>query len=203
LLETLFTRATPERSGVLPRELDIPKQTREIGRLLSGLIETSREWSPHVRSELLSTAREIVQTLRFAEQLNHCTAYAQLPIMFSGEKTTAQLYVFNDSEQKNKKIDPKNATMFVSLRTMNLGMVEGFLKVIGAGVEADFTLGSEDAAQLFRTGLPELSQALEARGYRLERVTVAAACETEPLTPAAVEKGRNALAGRYRFNRAV
>jgi hypothetical protein len=202
LLEALFARAAPERKLELPRELDVPKQAREIGRLLTQLIETSRGWPAQTRAGLLDTARDIVQALRFAEQINHCASFAQIPISINGEKTTAQLYIFNDGEKK-KKIDPKNATLFVSLRTMNLGMVEGFLKIIGMGVEADFTLRSEAAAQLFRSGLPELSGLLEARGYRLERVTAGVAREDAPLPPAAVEKGRNEMAGRYRFNRAV
>jgi hypothetical protein len=202
LLDALFARTAPDRKLALPRELDIPKQTREIGRLLTQLIETSREWPPQQRTELLNTAREIVQILRFAEQINHCTAFAQIPVDINGEKTTAQLYVFNDSNEK-KKIDPQNATLFVSLHTMNLGMVEGFLKVIGQGVEADFTLRTEEAAQLFRAGLLGLSDLLEARGYRLERVTAAVAREEEPLPPAAVEKGRAVVAGKYTFNRVI
>ncbi|MDR0325965.1 MAG: hypothetical protein LBI19_07745 [Oscillospiraceae bacterium] len=201
LLDALFARVAPGRNRELPWELDPPKLTREIGRLLTSVIETARELPVQTRTELLNTAREIVQTLRFAEQINHCAAFAQLPITINGERTTAQLYVFNDSTEK-KKIDPQNATLFVSLKTANLGTVEGFIKVIGTGVEADFSLRTDEAAGLFCAGLPELAGLLEARGYRLERVTAAVARE-EPLPPAAVEKGRAVRAGRYRFNRTV
>jgi len=170
--------------------------------LLTNIIETARGLPEQTRTELLSTAREIVQTLRFTEQINQCTAFVQLPVNINGEKTTAQLYVFNDSEEK-KKIDPQNATLFLSLKTVNLGTVEGFVKVIGTGVEADFALQTEEAAGHFRAGLSDLSNLLESRGYRLERVTAAIAKTDEPLPPAAVEKGRQEMVGRYRFNRAV
>ena len=201
LLEALFAKVSPTRARELPRELDTPKLTREIGRLLTRLADAARDWPEPSRTELIRTVREIVETLRFTEQINHCAAFAQLPVTVNGERTTAQLYVFNDSKEQ-KKIDPQNATLFVSLKTANLGTVEGFVKVIGTGVEADFSLRTEEAAHAFRAGLPELTGLLEARGYRLERVTAAVARDG-PLTPAAVEKGRSARAERYRFNRAV
>ncbi|MDR0293566.1 MAG: flagellar hook-length control protein FliK [Oscillospiraceae bacterium] len=201
LLDALFARVSPGRARELPRELDAPRLTREVGQLLVRALETAREMSGQLRTELLRTAREIVQTLRFSEQLNHCAAYTQIPLTINGERTTAQLYVFNDSREK-KKIDPRNATLFLSLKTANLGTVEGFVKVIGTGVEGDFSLQTEEAARLFRAGIPELSGRLEARGYRLERVTAAVTRE-EPLPPAAVEKGRAVRAERYRFNRTV
>jgi hypothetical protein len=185
----------------MPVEMDIPKQTREIGRLITSILEQAGNMPEQTRAEALSTAREIVQTLRFSEQISHCAAFAQLPVAINGERTTAQLYVFNDSTEK-KRIDPQNATLFVSLTTANLGTVEGFVKIIGTGAEADFALQTEEAAGLFRAGLPELRELLEARGYRLERVNATVA-RAEPRAPAAVEKGRLEMAGRYKFNRTV
>jgi hypothetical protein len=201
IIETLFTKIMPERARELPSEMDIPKQAREIGRLLSAIMERSGSLPEQIRSDVMNTAREIVHTLKFAEQIGHCASFAQLPVTINGERTTAQLYVFNDSAEK-KRIDPQNATLFVSLATANLDTVEGFVKMIGTGVEADFTLRSEEAADLFRAGLPELSELLEARGYRLERVN-ASVIKDEPKPPAAVEKGRAEMAGRYKFNRTV
>ncbi len=199
LLDEIFTKV--ERGRALPREMDAPRQTREIGRMLASVIEAARELPEGVRTEVMKAARDIVENLRFSDQLNHCTSFAQLPLMLNGERTTAQLYVFNDSKEK-KRIDPHNATVFVSLTTANLGTVEGFVKVIGTGVDADFSLQTEDAARLFRAGLPELGAMLEAQGYRLERVN-ASAEKPAPSTPAKVEKGRSVRAERYRFNRTV
>ncbi|MCL2003124.1 MAG: flagellar hook-length control protein FliK [Oscillospiraceae bacterium] len=203
ILDTLFLKISPGRGRELPRELDIPKQTREIGRILTSVLERAASLPEQTRTELLNTARDIVQTLRFTEQISHCASFAQMPVTVNGERTTAQLYVFNDSTEK-KKIDPRNATLFLSLSTAHLGTVEGFVKVIGTGVEADFSLQTEKAAGLFRAGLPDLNELLEARGYRLERVNAAVAREgAVPPPPAAVEKGRAARAGRYRFNRTI
>jgi hypothetical protein len=201
LVEAVFTRVSPERTRQLPAEMDIPKQTKEIGRLITSVLERAASLPEQTRSEVLNTTREIVQTLRFTEQINHCASFAQLPVVINGERTTAQLYVFNDSAEK-KRIDPQNATLFLSLSTANLGTVEGFVKIIGTGVEADFSLQTEEAASLFRAGMPELSELLEVRGYRLERVNAAVA-RAEPLPPAAVEKKREKMAGRYKFNRTV
>lgn len=202
VLVELFAKVEPSRNRELPRELDAPKITREIGRVLARALETVRDLPEQTRAEVLRVTRDIVQTLRFSEQLGNCATYAQLPLSVNGERTTAQLYVFNDSG-KTKKIDPQNATVFLSLSTANIGMVEGFIKVIGLGVEADFSLQSEESARLFRSGLTELSELLEAQGYRLERLSAAVAQNEEPTMPAAVEKGHFEMAGRYTFNRAV
>jgi hypothetical protein len=202
LLDAIFQKISPERSRELPLKLDIPKQTREIGRLITTVLQRAESLPEQARTELVNTARDIVQTLRFSEQISHCASFAQLPLSINGERTTAQLYVFNDSEG-GKKIDPRNATLFLSLSTSSLGTVEGFVKVIGKGVEADFSLQSEDIARRFRAGMPELEKLLEARGYRLERVNASVAASEVPLPPAAVEKGRDERVRRYKFNRTV
>ncbi|MDR1692801.1 MAG: flagellar hook-length control protein FliK [Oscillospiraceae bacterium] len=200
LLDAIFTKVA--RGRALPREMDAPRQTREIGRMLARVVEAAQEMPEGTRSEVMKAARDIVENLRFSDQLNHCAAFAQLPLTLNGERTTAQLYVFNDSKEK-KRIDPHNATVFVSLATANLGNVEGFIKVIGTGVDADFALQTEEAARLFRAGLPELNTMLELYGYRLERVNATAERPPDPSTPAKVEKGRAVRAERYRFNRTV
>jgi homospermidine synthase len=202
LLGELFAKVEPSRVRELPRDLDLPKVTREIGRVLTRALEMVRDLPEQARTEVMRVTRDIVQVLRFSEQISNCATFAQLPLMLNGERTTAQLYVFNDSGEK-KKIDPQNATIFLSLSTTNLGTVEGFVKVIGMGVEADFTLQTDDSARLFRSGLTQLAELLEVRGYRLERLSAAVAQESEPLSPAAVEKGRWDMSGRYTFNRAV
>ncbi|MDR1668877.1 MAG: flagellar hook-length control protein FliK [Oscillospiraceae bacterium] len=199
LLDAIFTKV--ERGRTLPREMDVPRQTREIGRMLTRVLDAAREMPEGARTEIMKAARDVVENLRFSDQLNHCASFAQMPLTLNGERTTAQLYVFNDSKEK-KRIDPHNATVFVSLATANLGTVEGFVKVIGTGVDADFSLQTESAARLFRAGLPELGAMLEAQGYRLERVN-ASAEKPAPSTPAKVEKDRAVRAERYRFNRTV
>jgi len=195
-LNALFRKVAPDRQRILPRELDAPRLTREIGRLVSDVLETARSLPEVQRSEVVQVARDIVSSLRFAEQLNQCTAFAQLPVQIGKEKTTAQLYVFNDSKNTKKKIDPQNATMFVSLATANLGQVEGFVKVIGKNVEADFSLADEATSRRFRAALPELSGLLEAQGFRLARVGTNVS-SGPPSDPAGVERTHVSRMGRY------
>ncbi|MCL2083138.1 MAG: hypothetical protein FWH04_07885 [Oscillospiraceae bacterium] len=195
-IQTLFRKISPERQRILPWEISGPKLTREIGEILSRALEQARFMPPAQRDSVHQASREIVDTLRFTHQMNQCSSFLQIPLQIGQEKTMAQLYVFNDSKKK-KKIDPKNATMFLSLLTIFLGRVEGFVTVIGSNVECDFSLSNEDVVRHFRKKSTGLAELLEAKGYRLARMSSSVKA---PAEPAEIEKEYESRTSRYRFD---
>ena len=167
----LFKKVEAGRGGLLFEELNAPAIKHEISRFLSALEERSELLPDAVRTASARAAREIGQSLRFIEQINDFSAYAQLPVIINGNKSTAELYVFNDSSDK-KKIDPQNATAFISIATANIGCAEVFVKLIGKDAECDFGIEAQPGAALFKAGMPALAALLESEGYRLSRTSV-------------------------------
>lgn len=193
----LFRKVSRDRAGVLPRELDAPRLMRELTEVLQGLEEKASTLTGSARESLQQVARELESGVKFMSQLNNFTAFVQLPVTVNGERTTADLYVFNDSKSK-KKIDPENATLFLSLGTVNAGRIETFVKVIGKNVECDFYTETEEVSSLVRGEMQSLLKLLSAQGFKLQRTT--SGLQQSPSDVLDVRRGHDALASKYKFN---
>jgi hypothetical protein len=193
----LFRRIDRSRASLLPRELDAPKLMRELSEVLHGLEDKAATMTGESRANLQQVARELESGVKFMSQLNNFTAFVQLPVTVNGERATADLYVFNDSKDK-RKIDPENATLFLSLATASAGRVETYVKVIGKNVECDFALETEQTAALVRREMPRLLHLLDAQGFRLQRT--AATTQTEPAGVLEVKQRHDRRTSRYQFN---
>ena len=200
LIERLFRKIDPQRAGKLPRELSEPRLARELSELLTKVERHAQTLPEAARETVREAARELTQSLGFNRGMQNFAAYAQIPVQIGDKKTTASVYVFNDSEEK-KRIDPQNATMFLSLATANMDRVECFIKIVGKQVEADFSAVSEPAAELLRSCLPSLSEALGGDGFKLVRT--AFGLSEKPSGPEAVDSGRRRMTQKYKFDRRV
>ena len=195
---TLFREIDPQRNAALPKELNAQRLVQELDRFLSAA--EAAEWPDSVRGELAKAVQDIAQQVKFIDQLNSFTHFIQMPLMVNGEKTTADLYVFNDSKGQ-KRIDPNNATLFLSLSTAGIGRVETFVKLIGKSAEADFSLDTEPVAQGFSSHMTQLRDSLQAQGFTLVRTS--ARTSPEPMGPPEVEREHRQRSARYHFDRSV
>ena len=77
----------------------------------------------------LPVLKEINTAFRFFEQVTTYNSVIQLPIKINQEETTGDLYVMKRKDSR-RKIDTNNFTLFLSLSTKSLGLVESFLNSI-------------------------------------------------------------------------
>ncbi len=168
MIRDIYTSLKDKDPALLAKELDAGALKQKLEEALTAVRERAASLPEAQRQPLMERAREIADSAKFISDLNGGSAFVQLPIMLGGKAATADLYVFGEKKKKDR-IDPKNATVFVSLDTVSLGKVEAFVKVIGDTVECDFSLGSKETASFFQHGGQELLSLLEAAGYRLTR----------------------------------
>ena len=74
----------------------------------------------------LDAFKEIDNAFKFFNQVTTYDSIIQLPIMINRENTTGELYVMK-RKRGRKSIDTDNFTLFLSLTTNSLGLVESFL----------------------------------------------------------------------------
>ena len=174
---------------------------RELSELLEAVERRAAELPRAERAEVVKTARQIEQHVKFLEHINNFTSYIQIPLQIGGKRETAELYVFNDAKGR-RRIDPANTTLFLSLNTANLGRVESFVKLIGKHAECDFTLADEQTAAQFAGSMGQLAQGLEALGYTLAR-TSAKTAAAPPRDVLDIDREHTEMLGRYTFNRVI
>ncbi len=170
MAKALFRRVEADRGFALRHELEAPVLRRELAQLLTKVEQKAAELPESSRTPLLKLTQGIEQSARFMQQINQFTAYLQVPLTVNDRQTTAELYVFGD-ESRARKIDPQNATLFLSLGTASAGRVETFVRVTGKTIECDFGLQDEETAALFRQNMGSLGELLTAQGFRLARTS--------------------------------
>ena len=197
LFKDVSTLATQPQTS---KELRASRLMRELSELLDAVERRAAELPRTERNEVVKAAREIEQQVKFMEHINNFTSYIQIPLQIGNRRETAELYVFNDAKGR-RKIDPENATLFLSLNTANLGLVESFVKLIGKNVECDFTLEAPETAQAFSSAMSQLSEGLKALGYTLGRASSKVA--EAPRDALDVAQEHNVILGRYTVNRVI
>jgi hypothetical protein len=119
--------------------------------------------------------------------------YTQLPVVISGERRAAELYVF---KRKRAAISKDDANILLSLDLPALGHWEALVNVRGHDVSLQMRAASDGAREHLSGSTARLHDILSEAGYRLTgaRVTSGgdgAAAETTPLTAcAALTRGR-------------
>jgi hypothetical protein len=181
--------------------MDARRLTRELRNALRSVGERAADLPPAERAAIETRLKDIAAGVRFTQQLNDFSAICQIPLLLNNQKTTTELFVFNDNPRQ-KKIDPKNATLFLSLGTAHMGRVETFVKVIGKNIECDFALEDGVKAAYARESVYSLGAVLESIGYFLTRSAFSEQSEATS-GPLAVEESREQFMKRYRFDRQV
>jgi len=196
---SLFKKVDPHNPHRLTNELNARELARELAEVIDAVKQRLSELEPQQREVLTRTVNELEQSVRFLDTLNKFTPIINIPLQWGDERTTAELYVFNDS--RGKKIDPQNATVFISLMTSNAGRVETMIKILGKSVECDFSLESDDVADAMRGGMHTLYKLLDVQGYRLARTSAQASEKVADIFD--VSKIREQNKSRYFFDRKI
>lgn len=199
-IASLFKKVDSKNPHKLPRELNARELVRELAEVIETVKEKLPELEPSRREALSKAVAELEQSVKFMDNLNKYTPIVNIPLQWGNERTTAELYVFNDSK-RGRKIDPQNATMFVSLMTANAGRVETMIKVLGKNVECDFSLELPEIVNTVRGEMHTLYNLLDAQGFKLARTTAQTAEKTADIFD--VSKVREQNKNRYFFDRKV
>ncbi len=188
MVESLFRQIEHDRAKFLPKEIAASRLNRQINEVLAAVNEHLPEMSSTQRMAVTQIVNEIDQSMKFINQLSNTTSVIQIPILINDQKSTAELYVFQEGKKSGKKIDPRNATMFVSLATVNLNRIDAYVRIIGNNVECDIRADGEETVQFVAANALHLSNLLEANGYRLSRVTFSESEEDQTMLDAREER---------------
>jgi len=154
------------------QEIKIKNIVKELCDLVDEIECSIEEVPENTREVLEKENNSIKQNLKMLVKLNDANCIVHIPLLINKEKTVAELYIFNQKKEKKNKINENNATMFLSLTTKNLGIVEAHIRVVNKTVECDFELDSEVGVDYLTDNKTTLKDMLESYGYNLIRCNV-------------------------------
>jgi len=196
-VSSLFGPVRAERGRMPGEGLNPAQLSRDIAETLRAVSEKAAGMPPARQEAVLALTREIAEGVQFAQQLDRFATVVQWPLLWEGRPAEAEMYVFRDGKDK-KKIDPCNATLFLSLTTACLGRVESLIRVIGKNVECEFRLESKKTAAAVQSGANVLRDLLERGGFSLTRSSFEKQ-DKPSVGPLAVREVRNHFGKRYNF----
>lgn len=150
------------------------EEVREQYRQLIKLVDRLEKFLNHNNlnsADIRDTLSNLSDNIDFIKHINQFTNYLQFPILMNGNAGNAKLYVFKEGK-RGTKIDPKNATVLLSLDLKNTGHLECLIAVQGKSIGITFRTEDLETGEIIRGQIDELRSSLEAKGYSLNRAKV-------------------------------
>lgn len=163
----------------------VQKYYDELNEKLEKLDQLSQKVSEQAaENNGFNAPKQMRQNLSFIEAVNNVFPYIQLPLKFKETPAHGELYVY----EKKKALKPSDSlSALLHLELEALGTTDIFVTLSGNHVTTRFSMTDKESAELIRTEMPKLVQALSAKGYVLQS-EVAVREPSEENTPTLLEQ---------------
>lgn len=165
-VEKLFEKAFIKADNGIADRVDIGEKVKALKNVLAFTDDAMKLADPKSAQAGLPVVHELQNALQFFNQANTYHTFVQMPLMINNRQTTGELYVMR-GKSKRGKIDPNQFTLFISLNTENLGLVETFLNAANRCVTVNFRVDDEKLAGFVKSNYKTLYDALLKKGYKL------------------------------------
>ena len=123
------------------------------------------------KAMLLQKIDAIENSISLINNMNNQHVFYHIPIQMNDSRSNAELYIMKRGK-KNRKINPDDATLFLSLNSINIGRIESLIHIANRkSITLHVRAKNERILNLFKTEYRVIHSALEAKGYKLSRVS--------------------------------
>ena len=157
----------------------------ELNYKLEALEQLATKISETAKEPASTTPKQMKGNLSFMESVNQVFPFLQLPLRFKEAPAHGELYVY-ERKKTLKPTDSFNALLHLDMDA--LGSMDVFITLAGQNVTSRFSLTDKTSADLIRSELPSLSEALLKKGYSLQTDVSVCEPETEEHTPTLLEQ---------------
>lgn len=164
-LKESFVRINSSTKG---ESIDVKKQYEDIGEKLEVIKENIESSNIANKDEILAKIDILDNNLKFINQIsnNNNNIYIQMPINMLNQDTTGEIYVLKKGG-KNKKIDPEDSTLFLSINTKNIGQVDTLVKINKKTISVNLRVENEEFIKYMKQNYKKLYEMLGEIGYKL------------------------------------
>ena len=166
ILNKLFDKASIKVENGVAEEFDIKEKNEALKEIMDFSQKVLSNSDKYARVSDNLAYKEIDNAFRFFSQITTYDSIFQLPIIINKENTTGELYVMKRKKGR-KKIDTENFTLFLSLSTKSLGVVETFLNASHRRITISFRVEDENLVRLVKDNYRVLYDGLLEKGFKL------------------------------------
>jgi len=165
-LESVFEKAYVKAENGEAEPVALHERIKAMKEIMTLAEKAVTQMDAKSHEANLPIIRELQNAMQFFNQVTTYHTFVQIPLMFNQQNTTGELYIMRD-RKKRGRIDPNKFTLFISLNTRHLGLIETFLNATNHYVTINFRVASEELVKLVKDNHRVLYDALKAKGYKL------------------------------------
>lgn len=159
--EKMFVRVSEDT-----KDMDVKKIYKSMYEKLDTLAKVLEASKVLGKEDILSRIDNLKSNMEFINDINRHSVYMQIPLNIKDNGTTGELYILK-RDSKRKRIDPGNVTVFLSLDTKSLGLVESLISINKKNISLNMRFENREVIDLFKERFQELYNSLQEMGYRL------------------------------------
>ncbi len=192
ILDKFFDKALIKAENGKVEATDLNSKAKALKEIMEFSQKALQQLNGANQDKVLPALKEMDQAFRFFNQVVTYDTMIQLPLKINQQSTTGELYVMKRKKGRNK-IDADNFTLFLSLKTMNLGRIESFLNATRKVITISFKVEQEELVALVKENHRALYDALIEKGYKLAELKCRVLDKEEAGPLNAAQKAQEAL----------
>lgn len=173
VLDSLFVRID---SDSLKDDLHAKSLYKDINSILEIIRDTVSLSDNAMKDQIINKTDSMQNMVRFLNDINNHSTFLQIPLKISDGNTNCEIYVLKKNPGK-KKIDPDNATAYISLDTNNIGKVDTLINMSKKNISINMIVESEGVCEFVKSNYSLLYKSLREKGYNLADLKCRVSCE--------------------------
>lgn len=161
--EKFYLKVDEETSG---KDLQIKKVYKDMYERLEIIKSAMEHTNPSNKDGILHKIDNLQSSIKFINEINNHSTYIQIPMNIFDKNTTGELYVLKKGS-KGKRIDPQNASVLVSLNTINLGQIDSLVSINKKNISLNLRVEEQSIIGFLKENYVELYNSLNSKGYKL------------------------------------
>lgn len=143
----------------------IKLKTEEIRNIVKDLIENKLNIKPENYDKVMNLFHEKLNDLKMFNTISEQYYYLDLPINVKEDEYQFKL-IIKDDRKKGKKIDSKNVKIATSVKTINMGTVDAYIKINNNNMNIDISC-DKFWVKVLKLGKEKLIRDLSNLNYRV------------------------------------
>lgn len=151
-------------------DIDIPKEVKneilsksnEAKEILKDIL-TFNKYKGAGEEKVFELIKNSMPDIKLMNKINNEYYFFESPIKILDNEYPCKL-IIKDNRKDGKKIDSKNIKLILSVNTVNLGVIDTFIKVLDRSMNIEFKCNEESFSLLDKTKI-EIKNVLEKLGY--------------------------------------
>lgn len=106
----------------------LKNKTEEMKTIIRSIMEKEVNLNPEIYDKVLQNLKEYANDFKVFNSVNNQYYYLDIPVNLNKDEYNCKILIKDDRNLK-KNIDSKNVSLVVSVKTINMGVVDAYIKV--------------------------------------------------------------------------